>query len=189
MSFDAASLSHDFDEAIDQLEAALRACPDELWESSLWEVKRTDPWIWPSNNEPEPGRTDESIQLFSAIWVVAYHCLFYLDFYLTTDMASFSTPEYIRGGVEEDPINEFGTAKFPEPVYPRELLLRYLDYGRERAQRVISSLTDSDVAKRCPPGHPWEGTTLEELLKVNLAHIREHGGQIRAFLDQQVVRS
>ena len=183
MTTDVQVLVREFDEAIDQLEHGLRACPDELWGASLWEVKRTDPWIWPANNDPEPGRTDESIQLFSAIWVVAYHCLFYLDFYLTTDTESFETPEYIRGGVEEDPINEFGTAKFPDPVYPRELLLRYLDHGRGRARDVISSLTDADLEKRCPPHHPYAGKTLAQLLQVNLAHIREHAGQIRGFIE------
>jgi hypothetical protein len=179
---DTQSLIHEFDEAIDQLETALCECPDGLWEASLWEVKRTDPWIWPADANPEPGRTDESIQIFSAIWMVAYHCLFYLDFYMTTDMESFETPKYIRGGVEEDPINEFGTAKFPDRVYPRELLLKYLDYGRARARDVISSLTDEDLTKPCPPYHPQAGKSLAELLQVNLAHVREHGGHIRAFL-------
>jgi hypothetical protein len=173
----------EFDEAIGCLERALRTCPDELWESSLWEVKRTDPWIWPANGEPEPGRTDETIQVFSAVWVIAYHCLFYLDFYLTTDMATFATPDFIRGGVEEDPINEFGAAKFPEPVYPRELLLHYLDYGRSRAHQVISSLTDDELAQKCPPYHPHAGKTLAQLLQVNLDHIREHGGQIADFVE------
>ena len=182
MPFDAATVTREFDDAIDVLETALRACPDDLWGASLWEVKRTDPWIWPANNQPEPGRTDESIQVFSAIWTVAYHCLFYLDFYMTTETESFETPDYIRGGVEEDPINEFGTARFPDPVYPKELLLRYLDHGRERAHNVIASLTDEDVEKRCPPDHPWAGKTLAELLQVNLRHVREHGGQIRDFL-------
>jgi hypothetical protein len=182
MPFDAAAVTREFEEAIDVLETALRECPDELWGASLWEVKRTDPWIWPANDQPEPGRTDESIQVFSAIWTVAYHCLFYLDFYMTTDMASFETPEYIRGGVEEDPINEFGTAKFPDPVYPRELLLRYLDYGRERARTVLASLSDDDVAKKCPHFHPHQGKTFEQLIQVNLAHVREHGGQIRDFV-------
>lgn len=176
------TLVQEFDEAIDQLEAGLRECPDDLWEASLWEVKRTDAWIWPANDQPEPGRTDASIQVFSAIWMVAYHCLFYLDFYMTTDMGSFQTPEFIRGGVEEDPINEFGTAKFPDGVYPRELLIKYLDHGRAQARDVISSLTDEELAKRCPPHHPHAGKTLAELLQVNLAHIREHGGQIRDFI-------
>lgn len=182
---DTGSLAHEFDEAIDQLETALRECPDELWEASVWEVKRTDAWIWPADNSPESGRTDESIQVFSAVWMVAYHCLFYLDFYVTTDMESFQTPEFIRGGVEEDPINEFGTAKFPDHVYPRELLLEYLDHGRARVHDVLSSLTDEDLAKRCPPHHPHAGKNLAELLQVNLAHVREHGGQIRAFVTER----
>jgi len=185
MTVDGSTLTREFDEAIDALETALRDCPDDLWGASLWEVKRTDPWIWPANNEPEPGRTDESIQVFSAIWTVAYHCLFYLDFYMTVDMGSFQTPEYIRGGVEEDPINEHGTAKFPDEVYPRELLLRYLDYGRSRAHDVLSLLTPEKLAEKCPPYHPHAGKTFEQLLHVNLEHVREHGGQIRDFLAAQ----
>jgi hypothetical protein len=97
-------------------------------------------------------------------------------------MASFETPEYIRGGVEEDPINEFGTAKFPDPVYPKELLLRYVDYGRERARTVLASLSGDDVARKCPHFHPHYGKTFEQLIQVNLAHVREHGGQIRDFV-------
>jgi|SRR5581483_10595846 len=172
----------EFDEAIAVLEQGLRDCPDEHWESPLWEVKRTDAWIWPQNGEPEPGRTDETIQTFSHVWLVAYHCLFYLDFYTTTDTANFQTPEYIRGGVEEDPINEFGTTKFPDQVYPRELLLKYLDYGRTKLHHVLETVTEEELAAVCPPGHPWQGTTLAGLLQVNLSHVREHGGQIRNFL-------
>ncbi len=172
----------EFDDAIDTLESALRACPDELWEASLWEVRRTDPWIWPRSGDPEPGRTDETIQIFSSVWMIAYHCLFYLDFYVTTDMASFETPEYIRGGVEEDPINEFGTAKFPDAVYPRDLLLRYLDHGRARVRNILPSLTEEDLEERLPPHHPHGGKTLAQLLHVNLHHVREHGGQISTLV-------
>jgi DinB superfamily len=183
-------LVREFDEAIDVLEAALRRCPEALWEASLWKVERTDPGIWPRDDQPEPGRTDESIQVFSALWKVAYHCLFYLDWYVTTEMmampiapgGSFATPEFIRGGVEEDPFNENWTLKLPNHVYRRELLLEYLDYGRKRARQVISSLTDDDLAKTCGPDHPHAGKTLEQLLQINLAHLREHGGQIGRFL-------
>jgi len=183
-------LVREFDEAIDVLEAALRKCPEALWEASLWKVERTEPGMWPGNDEPEPGRTDESIQVFSALWKVAYHCLFYLDWYVTIEMmatpiapeGSFATPEFIRGGVEEDPFNEIWTLKRPNHVYRRELLLQYLEYGRARARRVISSLTDDDLAKTCGPNHPHASKTLEQLLQINLAHLREHGGQIRRFL-------
>ena len=192
MSVETRSLVREFDEAIDVLEAALRKCPETLWEASLWKVERTEPGIWPRNDQPEPGRTDGSIQVFSAVWKVAYHCLFYLDWYVTTEMmatpaapeGSFATPEFIRGGVEEDPFNENWTLKLPDHVYRRELLLRYLDYGRARAHRVIP-LTDDDLAKTCGPHHPHAGKTLEHLLLINLAHLREHGGQIRRFLAER----
>src|SRR5690242_9253908 len=36
-------LVREFDEAIDVLEAALRRCPEALWEASLWRVERTEP--------------------------------------------------------------------------------------------------------------------------------------------------
>ena len=36
-------LVREFDEAIDVLEAALRRCPEALWEASLWKVERTEP--------------------------------------------------------------------------------------------------------------------------------------------------
>ena len=177
-------LVREFDEAIDLLEVALRECPEALWEASLWKVERSEPGMWPPDDQPESGRTDESIQVFSALWKVAYHCLFYLDWYVTiapiAPEGSFATPEFIRGGVEEDPFTENWTLKLPNHVYRRELLLQYLDYGR--ARRVISSLTDDDLAKTCGPKHPHAGKTLGQLLQINLAHLREHGGQIRRFL-------
>lgn len=183
-------LIREFDAAIDLLEDALRRCPAALWEASLWKVERTESGVWPGNDQPEPGRTDESIQVFSALWKVAYHTLFYLDWYVTTEMiatpvapeGSFATPEFIRGGVEEAPFNEDWTLKLPKHVYRRELLLQYLDYGRARARLVISSLTDDDLARTCGPDHPHAGKTLAQLLQINLAHLREHGGQIRRFL-------
>ena len=190
MSIDSAALVDEFDEALDVLEVALRTCPTSLWEASLWKVERTEPGIWPASDHPEPARTDESIQVFSALWKVAYHCLFYLDWYLTTEMmvtpvtpeGRFATPEFIRGGVEEDPFNEDWTLKLPDHVYSRELLLQYLEYGRARARRIIPSLTEQELEQTCGPYHPHAGKTLRQLLQVNLAHLREHGDQIRGFL-------
>ena len=57
-----------------------------------------------------------------------------------------------------------------------------LDHGRTRAKNVLASVTSEDLAKTCPPYHPHAGKTLAELLQVNLAHVREHAGQIRDFV-------
>ena len=55
---------HQFGATIQMLENALRACPDELWRERLYD-----------EHEIQPE--------FAEFWYVAYHCLFWLDFYLS----------------------------------------------------------------------------------------------------------
>jgi hypothetical protein len=176
-----------FEEAIKLLEAALHACPDELWETSMWHVPRTDPWVWPRPGlEPVPERTDEAIQAFSTVATIAGHCLWFLDFYVTADPSGFSTPDYVRGGPEEMPWPADGAAPLhPRAVFPRQVLLRYLDHGRTKLRRRLAGLTHDELEAVCPPGHPHAGKTLRQLLEVNLNHVRGHGGDIAAFLRQR----
>ena len=172
-----------FDAAIDDLEAALRTCPDELWEASLWHVPRTDPWVWPAPGvEPIPERTEESIQQFSAFWVVGYHCLWFLDFYVTAETAGFRSPDYVQGGPEEMRWPADGAAPLTDRVFDRATLLRYLDHGRRRVRERIEEMSDAELATPLPSNHPHAGNTLRQLLDVNLAHVREHGGQMLAFV-------
>lgn len=182
---DRAETSRQFARAIDVIEEALRRCPDELWETSMWHVARTDPWVWPREGvAPIPERTDESVQQFSAFCNVAYHCLWYLDFYLATDVTSFRSPELVRGGPEEQAMAADGAAPVPvEPRFPREVLLAYLGYGRQRALERLADVTEEELAARCPPGHPHAGKSLSELLMVNLGHLLEHGGDMLAFVN------
>ena len=176
------ALSASFTEAIDDLVEALRLCPDDGWEASLWPVPRTDPWVWPQPGvQPIPERTDESIQQFSAFWVVAYHCLWFLDFYVTAEPEGFESPSYVRGGPEELPWPADGAAPLTDVVFDRETLLRYADHGRAKVLERIGSVTDDELGERCGPNHPHAGRTLRELLGVNLAHVREHGGQLLEF--------
>ncbi len=53
-----------FGAAIDMLDNALRACPDELWRDRLWD---------------NPAERPE----YSQFWYLVYHTLFWLDLYLT----------------------------------------------------------------------------------------------------------
>ena len=58
-------LWHQFGAAIDMLENAMAACPDELWSDR--------------SRQPE-------------LWYVAYHTLFWLDLYLSESMEEFAPP-------------------------------------------------------------------------------------------------
>jgi hypothetical protein len=180
---DRAGLCAKFDAAIDVLEAALRDCPDELWAASMWQVPRTDRWMWPQPGvEPIPERTEESIQRFSAFWVIAHHCLWFLDFYVRADPTGFASPEYVRGGPPELPWPADGAAPLPEGSFSREALLRYAEHGRNQIRERIESMPEAEFQDACGPHHPHAGKTLLELLDVNLEHVIEHGGQMAGFV-------
>ena len=176
----------DFEAAIDRLELAIKDCPDQHWSSSVWVVKRSDPWMWPTSGDGD-GRTEAAIQAFSEFWLIAYHCLFFLDLYCWDETGSFATPPEFANGPEDQGIDAFGAARFPNVKYSREQLLRYVDYCRKRVRDTLANLTDSQRAIKLRPGHPHAGKSFQQLLEVNLAHVREHGDQLSTFIDQVCV--
>jgi hypothetical protein len=105
-----------------------------------------------------------------------------LDFYVTADPSGFESPEYVRGGPEEMPWPADGAAPLADRVFSKEALLAYADYGRHRVRARIESIPEEEFAARCAANHPHAGKTLRQLLDVNLAHVREHGGQMFAFV-------
>jgi hypothetical protein len=64
---------HQFGAAIDTLDSAIQACPDQLWRDRLWD-----------HPGEQPG--------FSQFWYLAYHTLFWLDFYLSGSIDGFAPP-------------------------------------------------------------------------------------------------
>src|SRR3981081_1403358 len=90
------ALGRRFAAAIDQLEHALRACPDALWQESLWEVSPEDPGV---------EQDGAPIQVSPAFWYVAYHALFFLDLYLSGGRelldAGFAPPAPFRADEHE----------------------------------------------------------------------------------------
>lgn len=169
-----------FDEALTDLRQALQVCPEDAWEQSVWEVKRTDPWMWPAQGvEPIPERTVESLQRMSHFWAVAYHCLWFLDQYTLPDFEMPTKFVDARGGPEELPFPAAdGAAPLPGPAISREVLLRFLEFGREQLHARISTV---DMAAAVSKGHPHAGKTLAGLYQVNLHHLCEHGAQLLAF--------
>ena len=74
-----------FGAAIDMLDNALHACPDELWRESVW-IDPTD--------APE----------YAEFWFIVYHVLFWTDFFLSGSPEGFTPPPpFIRGSLPEKP--------------------------------------------------------------------------------------
>lgn len=123
-----------FGASIDALEAALIACPDEVW--------------------GDPAKKPESWYEF---WYLIYHTLFWLDFYLSESTEEEFTPPAPFTLVEFDP-----AGVLPERVYTKEELQAYLAHGRKKCHAVIWALTD-EQARKPHPGRAGF-STLELLL-------------------------
>ena len=153
-----------FGAAIDMLGNALRDCPDELWENSLWE-DQTDQWA-------SAG--------FSAFWYLCYHSLFWLDLYLTGAEEGFAPPEPFDL-VEMDP------AGVLPRTYTRAELFRYLEYCRRKCQETLGALSNEQAHRLCR--FSWGELPFAELQLYSLRHVQEHGAQLRMFLGQQAGKS
>ena len=173
-----ATLARKYAAALDQIERALRDCPDELWEASLWEVKRTHHAVWPVRRiDDKPSRAasrEPLLQVYSAFWNVAYHAIFHVDFYLSGGMLKgFAPPAPFR---EE----EHRAHVIPNRAYTRAELQAYVAYNRRKVQTTIESLTE-DQAKRILPR---TGQPFADLLFGNVVHTQEHAAQLNLFLSQ-----
>lgn len=139
-----------FGAAIDMLENAMIACPDALW--------------CDRSRRPE-------------FWYVAYHTLFFLDFYLSGSAKGFRPPAPFRLD-ETDP-----DAPLPEQPYTKEELRAYLEFGREKCRTTIDAMTERTAVERCRFG--WGEVTALELLFYNMRHVQHHAAQLNLILRQQ----
>jgi hypothetical protein len=145
-----AAVGSQFGAAIDMLERAIIACPGGSWSDR--------------SRQPE-------------FWYVAYHALFWLDYYLAGSPEGFAPPAPFTLD-ELDP-----AGLIPERPYTQEELLAYLGHGRAKCRRVICDLTDERAGQPC--GFTWLGLTVGELHLYNLRHVQHHAAQLNLLLRQE----
>jgi len=138
-----------FGAAIDMLENAIRACPDSLWRDR--------------SRRPE-------------FWYLAFHSLFFLDFYLSESADTFVPPAPFTMS-EMDP-----AGVLPERVYEKSELLAYLERGRARCRDVLAALTDASLSEPC--GFMRRDLTVAELHVYSLRHVQHHAAQLNLILRQ-----
>jgi len=149
-----------FSIAIDDLEKALRDCPDKLWEAQLW-ADQPNQWVADG---------------FSTFWYLGYHTLFWLDLYLTGKEEGFAPPEAF------DLVEMKANEVLPR-TYAREELLSYLDDCRQKCRQTILSLTTEQANHLCQ--FPWGEVPFAELMLYTMRHVQEHAAQLHLFLGQQ----
>jgi hypothetical protein len=140
------SLWKQFGAAIDMLANAVNACPDALWDAD------------------------------SKFWHNAYHCAFYLDYYLTLNPDNFHPPAPF-GLSEFDP-----SGIMPERTYTKEELLNYISFCKNKCYQFIASLTDELAKTRWV--NPYRNYDLIEILLYNMRHVQHHAGQLNLLIRQ-----
>jgi hypothetical protein len=137
-----------FGASIDMLENAISFCTDELW-----------------SNEKK-------------FWYITYHCLFWLDYYLSLEPINFLPPSPYT-------LSEFDpTGAMPERVYSKEELLSYLRHSRNKCHHLIANLTDEIANSRWTNG--YKNFSVFEILLYNMRHVQHHTAQLNLLLRQGI---
>ncbi len=151
-----------FGAAIDMLENAVHACPDNVWGDF--------------SKKPEWKKKD-----VVGFWYLIYHTLFFLDYYLSEEVESekdFAPPAPFT-------LSEFDPeGALPERVYTKEELLSYLDFCRKKFGLLMAGLTEEGAHRAS--GIPYRNMTVAELLLYNMRHVQHHAAQLNLILRQSI---
>ncbi len=133
-----------FGAGLDMLTDSIQTCPDAIWQVD---------------------------QRFSQL---AYHTLFFLDYYLTKEPVGFSQPD------------QFSYSEFDEDpelvIFSKSELLNYLDACRSKAKGFIFGLDAIQLKKRWINESQTMNFSMLEILLYNLRHVQHHVGQLNLVL-------
>ncbi len=142
-------LWNQFGASIDMLENAINMCPDDFWDTE------------------------------KKFWYNAYHCLFWLDYFLTLEPSTFSPPKPFT-------LSEFDASGImPERTYAKEELLSYLQASRCKCHQVISSLSMDEIINRRWINE-YRNYSVFEILLYNMRHVQHHAAQLNLLLRQNI---
>jgi hypothetical protein len=148
--------------AIQMIRSAIEACPDQLWDD---------------RSEGSP------------FWHLAYHALFYTDFYLSDDEKAFRAMDFHEQNAQLLPgdYREYaGVVTTPERAFPKDQLLAYADHCLQKCAETFEKLTDERALERC--GFWWYQLNVGEFLLNNLRHTQHHAGQLVLLLRRRAGR-
>ncbi len=132
-----------FGGSLDMFENTLEACPAEVWSDK------------------------------SEFWYIAYHTLFYTDYYLSRNPSEFMPPEpYTLSEFDPEGI-------MPDRIYTKVELIQYLQFIRTKCR---SRLSIDDPESRFIDSR--KNYSFMEIMIYNIRHIHHHLGQLNMLLRQ-----
>ncbi|TDB66853.1 DinB family protein [Arundinibacter roseus] len=140
-------LWNQFGASINMLENAILACPADVWD------------------------TDKKF------WYNAFHCLFFLDYYLTRKAEEFIPPAPFTFSEFED--------QLPERTYTKAELLEYVNYCRKKCRELVATLTHDTAAEIWTNQSKTMHFSVIELALYNMRHVQHHAAQLNLILRQE----
>ena len=139
-------LQRQFEAALSMLKQCIEACPEQHWERKI------------------ASKTFRE---------VAYHTLFFADYYLSPSEAAFKLRAlHQRGGDERRPV--------VSPGLSRDDTLEYLAICRENMTEALAAETRESLEG--PSGFMYYRISRGELHITNIRHLQHHTAQLGAYL-------
>jgi len=111
-------------------------------------------------------------------WYSSFHCLFWLDYYLTLEPNSFAPPEPFT-------LSEFDpSGALPERAYSKTEVLSYLQHNRQKCHTLMASLSDEVANQRWI--NEYKNYSVFEITLYNMRHVQHHAAQLNLLLRQEI---
>jgi hypothetical protein len=111
-------------------------------------------------------------------WYIAYHSVFFLDYYLTLHPIDFLPPVPFDLSEFED--------RMPERTYSKEEVLIYLSYCKEKCRNFIINLPAEASNIKWENESKSMSYSLIEILIYNIRHVQHHTAQLNLLLRQNI---
>lgn len=118
---------------------------------------------------------------------MAYHCLVFLDYYLTSPPKNFTSPLPFALAESDDAIPEDAIDDvIPDRIYSKKELLDYLQSSREKCHNLIEELTEDKISDRWIEEPGSMNYSILEILLYNMRHVQHHAAQLNFFLRKEI---
>ncbi|MBK8778513.1 MAG: DinB family protein [Saprospiraceae bacterium] len=111
-------------------------------------------------------------------WYIAYHSVFFLDYYLTMNPVGFAPPSPFSLSEFED--------RMPERTYTKDEVMNYLQFCRNKCHDFISSMTDEIAKSNWTNESKTMSYNVIEILLYNMRHVQHHSAQLNLLLRQGI---
>jgi hypothetical protein len=174
------SLGRNFEGSLGLLEAAIRDCTDELWETSMWVVPARDADAELTGPDgtlvTDPAARHALVQRHSTPWSIAWHALEVLDYDLAGEFVPWAPPPPFTGKSHWRDLTTLPSG------WSQYEILTYVDFCRQRVLETLSDMTDEKAATPLPLAHRDHGRPFAWELAGLPLHTVEHASQIRQFI-------